>query len=197
MRKEKIEELQNLVEELKAVRCEKMSDGQKFLTSTPYKFKLNNGRVLYREQLLKGGKDGSATIIMPILSNTEILTVIEPRVFTELTVGVGFPAGYVEIGENPIEGAIRELKEETGHVSSKLIEIDSFFQDEGCSSALNRLYLALDCKKKYNQSLDKDEIVRYMSFTYDELFELEKMGYIRGGNSKLLLEKSKTYMKGR
>ncbi|MDO4963052.1 MAG: NUDIX hydrolase [bacterium] len=197
MRKEKLEELRNLIEELKSVRCEKRRDGKNFLTNIPYSFKLNNGRVLYRERLIKGGKDGSATIIMPVLSNTEILTVIEPRVFTELTVGVGFPAGYVENGENPIEGARRELKEETGYVSSKLIEIDSYYQDEGCSSALNRLYLALDCKKKYNQSLDKDEIVRYMSFTYDELFELEKMGYIRGGNSKLLLEKSKTYMKGR
>ena len=45
--------------------------------------------------------------------------------------------------------------------------------------------------------LDPDEVVRYMTFNYDELFELENMGYIKGCNSKLLLLKSKDYMKGR
>ena len=34
-----------------------------------------------------------------------------------------------------------------------------------------------------------------MSFTYDELFELERLGYIRGGNAKLALEKSKKYIR--
>ena len=72
-----------------------------------------------------------------------------------------------------------------------------FYQDEGCSAALNHLFIADGCLKKFDQKLDKDEVVRYLTFTYDELFELEKLGYIKGCNSKLLLEKSKTYMKGR
>ena len=91
----------------------------------------------------------------------------------------------------------RELREETGYVSDDILEIDSFYQDEGVSSALNRIYLAFDCEKKYDQKLDKDEIVRYMLFTYEELLELEKMGYIRGCNTKLALAKSKKYVKGR
>lgn len=198
IRKEKLEELKSIVESLKTIEIIKRDVKQenRFIQSEAYYFKLNNGRTIPREKLTKGKKDGSASIIMPIVGD-EVLTVIEPRVFTELTVGIGFPAGYIENGEEAYVGALRELKEETGYVPSKMIEMDSFYQDEGCSSALNHIFLALDCKKVSDQKLDKDEIVKYMLFKYEELFELENLGYIKGSNSKLALEKSKVYMRGR
>ena len=199
MRKEKLEELKSIVEELKTIDVIKreVKEEKKFLQSEAYYFKLNSGLMIPREKLIKGKKDGSAAIIMPVLKNDEVLTVIEPRVFTELTVGIGFPAGYIEPGEKEILGAVRELREETGFEPKEMIEMDSFYQDEGCSAALNRIYLALNCERKFEQELDKDEIVKYMIFNYDELFELEQMGYIKGCNTKIALEKSKVYMKGR
>ena len=196
MRKEKLEELKEMIEELKTVEVieRKVQNDKKFLQSQAYYFKLNNGLIIPREKLIKGKKDGSAAIIMPILKNDEVLTVIEPRVFTELTVGIGFPAGYIESGEDAKDGAIRELREETGFVTDNMLELDSFYQDEGCSAALNRIFLAQDCHKECEQQLDKDEIVKYMFFNYGELFELEKLGYIKGCNTKLALEKSKIYI---
>lgn len=199
IRKEKLEQLKSIVEELKTIQVieKEVEQKNKFLQSKFYNFKLNNGIIIPRERLIKGGKDGSAAIIMPVLPNNEILTIIEPRVFTQLTVGVGFPAGYIETGEDTKVGALRELREETGFVPKDMIELDSFYQDEGVSSALNHIFLALDCEKKFDQDLDKDEIIKYMTFNYEELFELEKIGYIKGCNTKLAIEKSKVYMKGR
>lgn len=200
IRKEKLEELKFIVEELKTIHVEKREVLQenKFLQSVAYNFTLNNGMILPRERLIKGGNDGSAAIIMPFVSENEVLTIIEPRVFTELSVGVGFPAGYIEYGEDMVIGALRELREETGYVPQEMILMDSFYQDEGVSSALNHIFLAKGCKKKFNQELDKDEVVRYMNFNYEELFELERLGYIRGGNAKLALAKSRKYIvKGR
>lgn len=197
IRKEKLEELRSIIEELKVIQAERREVLQedKFLQSVVYNFTLNNGIVLPRERLIKGGKDGSAAIIMPFVSESEVLTIIEPRVFTELTVGVGFPAGYIEFGEDKVTGALRELREETGYVPREMMLIDSFYQDEGISSALNHIFLAQGCERRYDQQLDKDEIVRYMKFNYEELFELERLGYIMGGNSKLALEKSKKYIR--
>lgn len=196
MRKEKLDELKSIINDLKTIKYIKQEKEKYFLKSESYLCVLNNGIVIPREKLIKGNKDGSASIIMPVTKNNEILTVIEPRVFTKSTVGVGFPAGYIENKEDIKLAALRELREETGYSSNDIFLVDSFYQDEGCSSAYNHLFIAKNCEKTTEQDLDEYEIVKYMLFNYDELFELEKLGYIQGSNSKLLLEKSKKYMKG-
>jgi len=185
--KEKLQELNSYIEEIKLLRLIKSRQKSSFLQSEVYNCYLNNGRVINREKLIKGGKDGSAVIIIPVTEKT----VIEPRVFTKEGYGIGFPAGYIETLEDPEASARRELEEETGYISDKLIELDSFYQDEGCSSSLNHIFLALDCIKEKQQKLDKDEIIKYMLFTYDELLELERLGYIKGANTKLAISKIK------
>ena len=90
--------------------------------------------------------------------------------------------------------ALRELREETGYVPKDIRHLDSFYQDEGCSRAFNHAYLATNCEKKFPQDLDQDEYIKYLSFTLDELDELESLGYISGANSKLTLARGRKYL---
>ncbi|MBR6113244.1 MAG: hypothetical protein IKP79_01890, partial [Bacilli bacterium] len=82
-------------------------------------------------------------------------------------------------------------KEETGLVPEKLVEVDSFYQDEGCSEAFNHIFIAYNCKRVSKQNLDKDEYIEYMEFTLDEVLELEDKGLINSANTKLALSKIK------
>ena len=47
----------------------------------------------------------------------------------------------------------------------------------------------------YDQELDENEIIRYLTLTYNELLEMDKEGLISGANSKLTLSKIKDYIK--
>ena len=60
---------------------------------------------------------------------------------------------------------------------------------------MNTLFLATGCTKQFRQSLDKDELVYYMTFTFEEIEELEEMGYITSGNAKLMIAKARKHFK--
>lgn len=196
MRSEKLNELNSIVSEYKTIKLEKTNSDSKFIKVVPHLCYINNGRVITREKIVKSGSDGSAVIVMSVTPSNEVLVVVEPRFFTKNGVGVGFPSGYINEGEDAISAAYRELCEETGYVPKRVEEIDAYYQDEGCSSAYNHSLIAWNCVKMYDQRLDDSEMVKYMLFSYDELFELEDMGLITGANTKLTLAKSRKYMKG-
>ena len=190
----KRKKIEKIIEEFKIASCEEINNNKHFITTKQYLYTLNNGLTFTREQVFKNNQNGDAVIIMPVLENKEILTVIEPRVFTASGIAIGFPAGYINKNEGPINAALRELREETGYVPKDIRHLDSFYQDEGCSKAYNHAYLATNCEKKFPQDLDQDEYIKYLSFTLDELDELESLGYISGANSKLTLARGRKYL---
>ena len=134
----------------------------------------------------------AAWVIGGIITLTSGLTIAEIGSLFPHTGGLYV---YIEKNENPITAAKRELLEETGYEAKKLIPLASCYQDEGCMSAFNHIFLATGCKKVTSQKLDDSEYIKYMIVTYDEALELEEMGYIQGENSIIALEKSKKYIK--
>ena len=122
IKKQSLEELKKLLGELKSVKQDivpkeevykeyiREIDGKKyialddltkgqFITNERYLCTLNNGETIIREKIMKAKKDGSAVIVIPVTDDNEVIVTVEPRAFTEQTVGIGFPAGYIEAGE--------------------------------------------------------------------------------------------------
>ena len=195
MRKEKLEELNSYIEELKVIKRELVGEDNKgYIKVRHYNFLLNNNIVIVRDKIIKGNGSGSAVVTLPVTKDNEVLLVVQPRVVRE-GVLVELPAGYIEDNENPIESIKRELLEETGYTSNNIKHLSSYYQDQGCSDAYNYAYLALDCEKIKEQSLDKDEFIRYFLCDYSEALELVDRGYIKDIQSKYTLELSKKYIK--
>ena len=194
MRKEKLEELNKYIDEVKTLRRELVSNNGDFIRLEKYDCYLNNGKVISRDKLIKNNGNGSAVLVLAITKDNEVILSVQPRVFTKSSVGVELPAGYVDDGEEYIDAVKREVLEESGYTSDNIIELCGYYQDVGCSEAFNRGYLARDCYKVGEQKLDKDEYVKSFRCTLDELFELDEMGYILDCGTKLVVEKAKKYL---
>lgn len=198
MRKKIIEELERLKEEYKVLSKKELKGAtQGFLSVKTYQCILNNDNVINREKLFKGKRDGSAVVIVPVTEDGNTILVVQPRVFTEDSIGVEVPAGYIDGNETPEEAALRELREETGYVPEELIPLASYYQDQGISSALNHAFLAINCKKVYEQELDESEYISYLECKFSEAIELVEEGTINDANSIIALTKAKRELRRR
>jgi len=62
-------------------------------------------------------------------------------------VALSFPAGYLEPGEDPLTGARRELREETGHEAVSWIALGRYVVDGNYGSGAMHAYLATGARK--------------------------------------------------
>ena len=196
MPKKELENLNELIEKLKVKHAKELDDKPSFISSKVYDIETNNGNHFRRERLTKLGKDGSAVVIVPFVSENKVLLCVEPRVFTRRTVGVGFPAGYIEQNEDPIAAAQRELQEETG-LTGNLTYLGGFYQDSGISSAYNRIFVAENLTGEGIQHLDDDEFVYNFITDFDNLDYLIENDYINDCNALIAINKVKDYRRER
>jgi 8-oxo-dGTP pyrophosphatase MutT (NUDIX family) len=82
----------------------------------------------------------------------------------------------VEDGEDPLEGAKRELLEETGYQAAQMIEVARLYPNPALQTNTLYGYLALDAERVMDQSLDGGEDIEVHLMPFDELVEMAKRG---------------------
>jgi ADP-ribose pyrophosphatase len=87
------------------------------------------------------------------------------------------PAGKREKGEDPIETAVRELKEETGYTASDIKLLTKFYASVGYSEEIIYIYLCKGLTPGETQ-FDDNEALDIMEYDLDELYEMVINGEI-------------------
>jgi ADP-ribose pyrophosphatase len=114
---------------------------------------LDNGETAVREYI----KHSGGVAMVPVIDGNIIL-IRQFRISIEREL-IELPAGRLEPNEDPMSCAARELEEEIGYRSSKLIPIASYFASVGNSDERMYLFLATDLVKTERQ-LEADERIQ-------------------------------------
>ena len=125
---------------------------------------LPNGKTAVRE--VADHVDGVAVLALD--EGNRVLTVTQYRYVFGKTL-LELPAGKLDPGEDPVTGALRELKEETGAVPESLESLGSIVLSPGCFGETLHLYLARGLRME-QQHLDEDEFLNVDRIPFDQLY---------------------------
>ena len=125
----------------------------RFLTD---RVKLPNGLLTTRDTVDHPG----AVAIIPILSDGRIILVRQYRYAIERKL-MEIPAGTIEKEEEPLDCAIRELREETGYEAGRIEKFMECFIAPGYSNELIQFYVATELKRLPARNAPDEEITIY------------------------------------
>nr|WP_313371342.1 NUDIX hydrolase [Sedimentibacter sp.] len=118
----------------------------------------------------------NAVAIVAINENGEILLVKQFRKAVEDFL-FELPAGILNIAEVPVEGALRELKEETGYETKKIKQVCEFYSSPGFTNEKIYLFKAEDLLFA-STKLDEDECIETIAVNKEEAAKMLETGRI-------------------
>ena len=101
---------------------------------------------------------------------------------------VEFPGGIVEPGEDPEDGARRELQEETAFRAGRLLKLGAVRPNPAIMSNMVHFYLAENLIPLPGQNLDEDEFVEVLRITEKEVIaNMGKPPYVHSLSAAALM----------
>ncbi|MBQ3183365.1 MAG: NUDIX hydrolase [Clostridia bacterium] len=150
---------------------------------------LPNGNTSIREYIHHNG----AVCVIPITDKGEIILERQfrypiGRVVTEI------PAGKLEIGEDRVEAAKRELEEETGYKAGKMEYIGEFLGSPAILEERITMYLATELTKT-ETNLDEDEFLEVFTMPLEEAYERVMANEFADAKTQLCILKAYNILK--
>ena len=129
--------------------------------------RIREGEIEYEREIIS--HYGSA-VIVPVFDDKTVALVKQYRHAAEKYLWE-IPAGSLEKGENPKEGAARELEEEIGVSAKKIKKLSEFYVSPGFLSEKMFVFLATELMETA-QNLEEDELIEIGKFTFQEAFQM-------------------------
>ena len=149
---------------------------------------LPNGNTSTREVV--DHVDGVA--VLPLDERNNVLTVTQYRYVFGRTL-LEIPAGKLDPGEDPVTGALRELKEETGAVPDTFLPLGRSIPAPGCYGEVLHLFLAKGLHME-EQHLDPDEFLNVERIPFSEMVHRCLNGEIEDAKTVAAVLKAKVQL---
>lgn len=113
--------------------------------------------------------------VVALTKNNEVVLVSQYRHGVQ-EISLELPGGVVDDGESPLEGARRELMEETGYSSDRFVEVGRLYPNPAIQRNTLYCYLALDVELTGEQHFDESEEIEVRLMPLDEVVDLARQG---------------------
>ena len=160
-----------MIFEEKTISTERIFEG-KIINLRKDKVEIRDGGTSYREIVEHGG----GAVIIGITVDGNIPMVTQYRKAAENAI-LEIPAGRVEKNEDPMDAALRELREETGYTASKIEHLLSAYSSIGYSTEMLHFYLATDLVPGETE-FDRGEAIDIKEYPLDVLYRMALNGEI-------------------
>ena len=150
---------------------------------------LPDGEAAKREVVLHHGGVG----VIAVTPEREVFMVSQYRIAADEMM-LEIPAGKLEKDEtDPYAAAMRELEEETGYRTDKLIPLGTYYATPGYCSEMLTIYLANELTY-VGQHLDEDEFLSLTKIPLDTLYEMVMNNEIRDCKTAIAILKAKAIL---
>ena len=102
----------------------------------------NSGNKGIREIVVHPG----GAVVIPVTDEGKLIMVTQFRYPFQTTL-LEFPAGKLDIDENPLDCAVRELEEETGYKAAKVNELGKIYTAPGYCTETLHIFIAQELKQ--------------------------------------------------
>ena len=133
---------------------------------------LPNGKIIEGTVL----EFGSWATVLALTKEQEVVLIRQYRHGVQKVI-VELPGGAMDVeDESPLAAARRELQEETGYTSDRIIQVGCVSPNPANQTNLIYSFLALDVEKNGSQQLDETEEIEVFLKPLDEVIAMAKNG---------------------
>ena len=149
----------------------------------------DSGNPGYRETVLHSG----GAVVVPVKDDGKIVMINQYRYPLKKYV-TELPAGKLFTGEDPLSCAVRELEEETGYKTEKVVKLGAICTTPGFCSEILHIYIAQKLVPGDHNREEGEYGMQMHEYTFKQIEDMISAGEIYDGKTLSGLMMAKIYL---